>query len=176
MSIDIEQELRLHYLTLIKLAFTYVKNKEMAEDIVQDVCVKAIENKNRFRGDSSYKTYLMKMTINRSYDYLRSWNFRQKSITTFIHQIFGSDSLEQQLLKRDERAQLGNQVLKLKPKYREVLVLYYYEELKIHEIADVLEVSENTVKTRLKRAREQIRQVLDGNGVNLNAERYKEQP
>lgn len=60
-------------------------------------------------------------------------------------------------------------MLRQKPKYREVLVLYYYEELKIHEIATILEVSENTVKTRLKRAREQMKQVLDGRGVDFNA-------
>lgn len=169
MNSDIEKELNQHYLTLIKLAFIYVKNKEIAEDVVQDVCVKAIENRNRFRGEATYKTYLMKMTINRSYDYLRSWTFRQKSINSFFYQMFHGESLEQQLLKKDERAQLGYEVLHLKPKYREVLVLYYYEELKIHEIALILEVPENTVKTRLKRAREQIKQVLDEKGVNFNA-------
>lgn len=168
MSTDIEQELRLHYLTLIKLAFIYVKNKEMAEDIVQDVCVRAIENKNRFRGDATYKTYLMKMTINRSYDYLRSWTYRQESVKSFVHQLFNGESVEHQLLKKDERAQLGFEVLKLKPKYREVLVLYYYEDFKIHEIASLLDISENTVKTRLKRAREQMKQTLDMKGVNLD--------
>lgn len=141
----------------------------MAEDIVQDVCVKAIVNEGKYRGDASYKTYLMKMTINRSYDYLRSWSYREQSIKLFIHQLFNTESLEYQLLKKDERAQLGYQVLRQKPKYREVLVLYYYEELKIHEIATILEVSENTVKTRLKRAREQMKQVLDGRGVDFNA-------
>jgi len=167
-STHIEQELSLHYLTLIKLAFIYVKNKEVAEDIVQDVCVRAIENKDRFRGDATYKTYLMKMTINRSYDYLRSWTYRQQSVKSFVHQLFNSESAEHQLLKRDERAKLGYEVLQLKPKYREVLVLYYYEEYKIHEIAALLEVSENTVKTRLKRAREQMKQTLDMKGVNLD--------
>ena len=169
MSTDIEQELSVHYLTLLKLAFIYVKNKEMAEDIVQDVCVRAIESKNRFRGDATYKTYLMKMTINRSYDYLRSWTYRQQSVKSFVHQIFNGESAEQKLLKKDERAQLGYEVLQLKPKYREVLVLYYYEELKIHEIASLLEVSENTVKTRLKRAREQMKETLDMRGVNFDA-------
>lgn len=169
MSTDIEQQLSLHYLTLIKLAFIYVKNKEMAEDIVQDVCVRAIESKERFRGEATYKTYLMKMTINRSYDYLRSWTYRQQFVKSFVHQLFNGESVEQHLLKKDERAKLGYEVLQLKPKYREVLVLYYYEEFKIHEIASLLEISENTVKTRLKRAREQMKQTLNMKGVNFDA-------
>ncbi|WP_281272168.1 RNA polymerase sigma factor [Ureibacillus endophyticus] len=49
--------------SLIQVAYSYVKNKQMAEDIVQDVFIKAFEKKSQFRGDSSYKTYLYKMTI-----------------------------------------------------------------------------------------------------------------
>jgi RNA polymerase sigma factor (sigma-70 family) len=56
---------------LIRLAFTYVKNQQAAEDIVQDVFMRAYEKRDDFKGHSSYKTYLYRITINRCYDHLR---------------------------------------------------------------------------------------------------------
>lgn len=51
-------------------------NKQTAEDIVQDVFLKAFEQQKAFRGESSYKTYLYRMTMNRCHDYFRSWSFK----------------------------------------------------------------------------------------------------
>ena len=87
---SLEKEFNQHHLMLLKLAYTYVKSRTMAEDIVQDVFEKAIEKESAFRGDASYKTYLIRMTINRSYDYLRSWKYKQQSITNRIAQLFNS--------------------------------------------------------------------------------------
>ncbi|MEL3961671.1 RNA polymerase sigma factor [Lysinibacillus endophyticus] len=149
--------------SLIQVAYSYVKNKQMAEDIVQDVFIKAFEKKSQFRGDSSYKTYLYKMTINRSYDYLRSWSYRNHFLTNKFSNLFGvHKSMDEFLVIEDERAVIGNEVLKLKPKYREVVVLFYFKELKIEEIATILDCSINTVKTRLSRARNMLKERLGG--------------
>ncbi|SOC21116.1 RNA polymerase sigma (SigV) subunit [Ureibacillus xyleni] len=149
--------------SLIQVAYSYVKNKQMAEDIVQDVFIKAFEKKSQFRGDSSYKTYLYKMTINRSYDYLRSWSYRNYLLTNTFSNLFGvQNSLDDFLVLEDERAMIGNEVLKLKPKYREVVILFYFKELKIEEIASILDCSINTVKTRLSRARNMLKERLGG--------------
>ena len=69
---------------LLRLAFTYVKDKQIAEDIVQDVLMKAFEKQSDFRGEASYKTYLYRLTINRSYDYLRSWSYKNTVVTNKI--------------------------------------------------------------------------------------------
>ena len=149
--------------SLIQLAYSYVKNKQMAEDIVQDVFIKAFEKKSQFRGDSSYKTYLYKMTINRSYDYLRSWSYRNHLLTNTFSNLFGvQKSMDDFLVIEDERALIGNEVLKLKPRYREVVLLFYFKELKIEEIAIILDCSINTVKTRLSRARNMLKERLGG--------------
>lgn len=149
--------------SLIQVAYSYVKNKQMAEDIVQDVFIKAFEKKSQFRGDSSYKTYLYKITINRSYDYLRSWSYRNHFLTNKFSNLFGvHKSMDEFLVIEDERAVIGNEVLKLKPKYREVVVLFYFKELKIEEIATILDCSINTVKTRLSRARNMLKERLGG--------------
>lgn len=165
----VDQEIEAHYTTLVKLAYTYVKNREMAEDIVQDVIEKALRNQSDFRGESSYKTYLIRMTINKSYDYLRNWRYKQLSLTTTIVQLLHLETPEKKAMQNDENAVLGLEILKLKPIYREVIVLYYYEDFSVIEIADILQISENTVKTRLKRGREHLKQKLSLKGVDWYA-------
>ena len=159
----LEQFVRIHGEELLRLAFTYVKNREAAEDIVQDVLLKAYEQGDRFRGDSTYRTYLYRMTINRSYDYLRSWSYKNTVVSNKIQQVFqGSKSAEQHVLELSDNRLLGQAVLDLPVKYREIIILYYYKELKIDEIAGLLSFSENTVKTRLKRGREKLKSELEG--------------
>lgn len=165
----LQKELENHYVTLLKLAYTYVKNREMAEDIVQDVCERAIQRADDFRGDASYKTYFIRMTINRSYDYLRSWKYKQLSLTNTFVQLLHLETPEQKAMQHDENAQLGLQILKLKPMYREVLVLYYYEDLSTAEIAQILEIPEATIRTRLKRGREQLKEKLELKGGEWDA-------
>ncbi|WP_339213634.1 sigma-70 family RNA polymerase sigma factor [Solibacillus sp. FSL W8-0372] len=160
---QLEQFVRTHGEELLRLSYTYVKNKEMAEDIVQDVLLKAYEQQDKFRGDASYRTYLYRMTINRSYDYLRSWSYKNTVLTNKIQEIFQvTKSTEQQVFEQNDNRLLGNAVLDLPVKYREIIILFYYKELKIDEIAELLSISDNTVKTRLKRGREKLRKQLEG--------------
>lgn len=160
---ELEVLIRTHGEELLRLSYTYVKNKEMAEDIVQDVLLKAYEQRGQFRGDASYRTYLYRMTINRSYDYLRSWSYKNTILTNKIQGIFkGTKSAEQHVLERSENQLLGNMVLELPIKYREIIIIYYYKELKIDGIAHLLSISDNTVKTRLRRGREKLREQLKG--------------
>lgn len=165
----LQDQLEEHYTSLLKLAYTYVKNSEMAEDIVQDVCEKALQKQHDFRADASYKTYLIRMTINRSYDYLRSWKYKQLSLTHTVVQLLHMETPEQKALQHDKEAKLGLEILKLKPKYREVIVLYYYEDFSVNDIATMLQTSENTVKTRLKRARDQLKNSLTLKGEVFDA-------
>lgn len=160
---QLEQFVRTHGEELLRLSYTYVKNNEMAEDIVQDVLLKAYEQHDKFRGDASYRTYLYRMTINRSYDYLRSWSYKNTILTNKIHEIFQvTKSTEQQVFEQNDNRLLGHAVLDLPVKYREIIILFYYKELKVNEIAELLSISDNTVKTRLKRGREKLRNKLEG--------------
>ncbi len=65
-----------------------------------------------------------------------------------------------ELVVAEERSSVGAAILKLSLLYREPIVLYYFEEMKIHDIARLLRISENTVKTRLRRAREALKSYL----------------
>jgi len=78
---DIEQVIEEHGDYLLKVAYLYVKNKATAEDIVQDVFIAFYQKPGQFRPQASLRTYLVKMTVNRSHDYLRSW--KSKRLTLF---------------------------------------------------------------------------------------------
>ena len=168
---QLEQFIRAHGEELLRLAYTYVKNRQVSEDIVQDVLVKAYEKQSDFQGQSSYRTYLYRMTINRSYDYLRSWSYKNTVVTYQIQKFLrGGKSVEQQVIQLSETEQLADAVLALPLNYREVIVFYYYKEMKIEEIATLLECSTNTVKTRLRRGREKLKISLEGSGLHERVE------
>lgn len=66
------------------------------------------------------------------------------------------------VIQQEERSNIGAAILKLPLKYREPIIMYYYEEMSVVQVAAILEINENTVKTRLRRGREQLRPVLEG--------------
>lgn len=163
---DLEQTIRQHGEELLRLAYTYVKSRQTAEDLVQDVLLKAFEKQTDFRGDSHYKTYLYRMVMNRCKDYLKSWHYRKTVlIEPFQGQATGRPSNE----SSEDSAVLGHQVLALPIKYREVIVLYYYKEFSMREIAELLKLPENTVKTRLRRGRKQLKLNLERGGYDARS-------
>ncbi|TFB21843.1 sigma-70 family RNA polymerase sigma factor [Filobacillus milosensis] len=151
--------------SLTRVAITYVKDRFIAEDIIQESFLKAYKKLNDFEGKSSYHTYLYRIVINGCHDYLRSWNHRKVQLTDKIPLInSGNDTSEQFLIDKSRNSELGQQVLKLSIKLREVIILYYYQDFSIEEIAEVLQVSKNTVKTRMFRARKKLESQLQESG------------
>ncbi|MFJ7369624.1 sigma-70 family RNA polymerase sigma factor [Lysinibacillus sp. NPDC098008] len=139
---------------LLRLAYFYVKNRYAAEDIVQEVFIKFSQRDYEERGQ--LRAYLSTLTINQSKDYLKSWHYKKLLLQ---EKIFPAQVKRQrdELVAEEERSQIGAAILQLSLLYREPLILYYYEEMKVHDIAQLLGVSENTVKTRLRRAREALK-------------------
>ena len=155
---------------LIRLALTYVKNRQVAEDITQDVFVKAFERIEDYRGEASYKTYLCKLTINRCHDHFRSWHYKNAKVIQWWDRIVQpASSLDTALIAQDSSNELGRALFALPLKYREVLVLYYYQDFSVEEVAVLLEIPSNTVKTRLKRARERLKVRLVEEGFDGQA-------
>ncbi|MFF5994032.1 sigma-70 family RNA polymerase sigma factor [Lysinibacillus sp. KU-BSD001] len=138
---------------LKRLIFTYVKDIQKTEDLVQEVFMKFYNNLHRFEGRSSIKTYLYRIAVNECQNYLKSWHYRKLEMTEKIKTWKKRDGLEADYIQKEQNQTIGELVNKLPVKYREVIWLYYYIELTIPEIADVLKCSANTVKTRLARGR-----------------------
>ncbi|WP_186580323.1 sigma-70 family RNA polymerase sigma factor [Aquibacillus kalidii] len=152
---------------VLRVAFTYVKERQLAEDLSQEIFLKCYKSLDTFQNGSTYKTWLYRITVNYCKDYVRSRYFRHVFPQSLIKKESGlvEDSVVSGILKKEENAVLFNRVLNLSVKLREVIILYYYEELSISEIANVLSVKSSTVKTRLYRARESLRKYIEGGDV-----------
>nr|WP_272508253.1 sigma-70 family RNA polymerase sigma factor [Paenisporosarcina quisquiliarum] len=143
---------------LLRLAYLYIKDWPAAEDIVQDVFLAYYQKFEQFEERSSLKTYLAKMTINKCKDYLKSWRYRKQILTnSFLYQ---SKKIRDKIIVEDEKLVLADAILQLPLKYREVIIYYYFEELSVLEVAQLLSISDNTVKTRLKKSRALLKNQL----------------
>jgi len=147
---------------LLRVAYLYVKNKATAEDVVQDVFISFYEKQDQFRGDANLKTYLVKMTVNKSHDYLRSWTNRRIMLFEKIKEKSMSKTPEREMIEKTEKRELVEALFTLSISYREVLILYYYEEMSTVEIAKLLVCPESTIRTRLRRARKQLEKQIIG--------------
>ena len=139
---------------LLRLAYFYVKNLQTAEDIVQEVFIKFSQCDYEERGQ--LHAFLSTLTINQSKDYLKSWHYKKLLLQEKVFPMKWNKQRDE-LVAAEERSYVGAAILKLALMYREPIILYYFEEMKIHEIAQLLGIAENTVKTRLRRAREALK-------------------
>ncbi|ENQ3079073.1 sigma-70 family RNA polymerase sigma factor [Bacillus sp. WLY-B-L8] len=147
---------------ILQLVYSYVNNKEIAEDLTQDIFVKFYKSLHTYKGKSKLRTWLWRIAINHCKDYIKSW-YNKKVIVTENESTYTGvqkESVEQTVIQNDEDRRLTSAVMSLPIKYREVIYLFYFEELPIKDIAMVIEVKENTIKTRLKRAKELLKKGL----------------
>ncbi|WP_249870086.1 sigma-70 family RNA polymerase sigma factor [Oceanobacillus saliphilus] len=149
---------------ILKLAYSYVHNKVIAEDLTQDIFVKCYKSLHTYKGNSKLKTWLWKIAINHCKDYLKSWYNKNVIVLANETNYTGDkqESVEQTVIQSDDDQRLATAVMDLPIKYREVIYLFYFEELQIKEIALVLEAKESTVKTRIRRAKELLKKGLEG--------------
>ena len=153
---------------LVRLAFSYVKDTEIAKDMVQNTFVKCYKNLDSFRFDAQIKTWLYRITINECKDYLKSWNYKMVQAKSFISETAKSilPSTEKTVLDKYSNEEIKDTIFSLPKVYREVVYLYYYDSLTSEEIANVLDVSVNTVKTRLRRGKQRLGSMMKEAEVN----------
>lgn len=147
---------------LVRLAFSYVKDVEIAKDMVQNSFIKCYKNMESFQYDAHIKTWLYRITINECKDYLKSWNYKMVQVKSFIHETAKSiiPSTEKTVIDKYNNEKIKDTIFSLPKIYREVVYLYYYNSLTTEEIAKVLGISVNTVKTRLRRAKQRLHLVI----------------
>ncbi|WP_332646849.1 sigma-70 family RNA polymerase sigma factor [Lysinibacillus sp. 54212] len=140
---------------LFRVAYYYIKDLHTAEDIVQDVFIK-FYHQSGYEERGELKAYLIRITINKCKDYLKSWTYRKISLQ---QKIFPKQEMldRNELLQKDEEALIGDAILRLPLKQREPIMYFYLEGMSIKEVANLLNIPENTVKSRLKKGRELLK-------------------
>lgn len=148
-----EQQLE-HYIiqyrsTVFRLAYSIVKNREDADDITQDAFMKLYISEISFERDENVKAWLIRVTINLSKDLLKSgWRRHRAELTDDIP----FESSREELLL--------DSVKKLKADYSIIIYLFYYERYTVNEIARLRNTTSAAVRTKLTRARGQLRKLL----------------
>lgn len=150
--------MKLHTAKLFRIAYYYSRNLHTAEDIVQDVFIKFYEKKINLDA-TSVERYLITMTTNKSKDYLKSWHYRKTFLQEkWLHK--STKKVKDPLVVHDEEQMISEAVLSLPIKHREVVVYYYLEDYAIKELAEILQLNENTAKSRLVKGRQLLKEML----------------
>ena len=147
---------------LLQLVYTYVKDKALAQDLTQEIFVKCYEAYPTYKGKSTLKTWMWRIAINHCKDYLKSWYNKNIQITVDAGvDVQAIINVEQQVIRQDEQERLAKTVMELPIMYREVIYLFYFEDYTSKEIACMLSINENTVKTRLRKAKQYLKLQLE---------------
>jgi RNA polymerase sigma-70 factor, ECF subfamily len=148
---------------ILQLAFSYVNNKAIAEDLTQDIFVKCYKNLHTYSGKAKLRTWLWRIAVNHCKDFLKSW-YNRNVVATGEEQTYNGtrkELVEQAVIQKEEDDELIAAIMTLPIKYREVVYLFYYQELPLKEIAELTDTGVNTVKTRLRRAKELLKERLE---------------
>ncbi len=150
---------------VLQLAYFYTQDRGAAEDLFQEVFTRVYVNLGRFRGQASPKTWIYRITVNLCRDRFRSGAVRR--VLLVGEEILGvllppHPPVEDVILAEVEKGALLDAIMALRLEFREVVLLYYYEEMETPEVARVLGLSEGTVRSRLYRARAKLKEMLKG--------------
>lgn len=142
---------------LVRLAFTYVRDQATAEDRVQEAFIKAYRAWRQFtHGDDPFP-WLARIVINECRSFQRRHG---RETVTSVPPDPTAASAEETVLGQARDEALHQAVLSLPVKYRLPLVLFYFEELPSREVARILGTTPGTIRTRLHRGRDRLRQLL----------------
>ncbi|MBN3554663.1 sigma-70 family RNA polymerase sigma factor [Fictibacillus nanhaiensis] len=152
--------------SILRLCYSYVKDQAKAEDILQDTMLTVYLQMDDLREKQAIKSWVYRIAINKCKDYLKSWHYKQFKLSQRLTFTASSNEkpIELKLIIQDETEQLIQEIMQLKPKYREVIILFYYEELSLQEMELVLKLKSSTVKSRLYQARQLLKSRLEKKG------------
>lgn len=159
----IEQVVREHYSYVRRLALTILDDAAEAEDAAQETFIAANRTHSGFRGDSSYRTWLTRITVNHCRGRLRQRRRRQ-ALLRLLGQVklaaAADTSVESAAAQQAADRHLWQAVDQLDEKHRLPLLLHYVQGLPVPEIAQVLEIPAGTIYSRLFYARQKLQEVL----------------
>lgn len=147
------------------------RDRQDAEELYQDTFLKLYESREKLHIDRNAKSFLMSVALNLYRNYRRKRSVRER-ITGVLYSVEereaelpdGEQPVEERILLRETCRALRRAVRRLPDKYRIPILLYYMEELTQREIAHIMKLPEETVKTRLRRAKAILRKDLEGQG------------
>lgn len=153
-----------------RLVYSIAKDESIVDDIVQEVFLLVYRHLHKFRQHAAFKTWIYRITVNealRQIGRLKRWQplpegeIEPAKLPSALVVFENGESPERVLIEGEQKRLVQRALDEIKPNHRIILVLYYLEDLSVQEIAEVLEIPEGSVKSRLFYARDSLRKVLD---------------
>lgn len=145
---------------LLKTCFLMIKDEKEAEDIVQETFVKVFKNIKSFKGKSSLYTWIYKIAQNTIRD---RYKIKIQTIPYEDYTV-SQYNTEKMVIDKEKREILKNELNNINFIYKQVLVLFYFDEFTIKEISEILDEKEGTIKSRLSRGRRILGERLERGG------------
>lgn len=134
---------------IYRIAYTVLNSKSDAEDILQEVLIKYVTTNKKFKDEEYKKSWLIRVTLNMSYNLKKSaWKRHTVPLDNEVK------------FEYKYQSEIFDIIEKLDKKYKDVVLLYYYEDIPIRNISKILKISEDNVRTRLSRARKKLETIL----------------
>ena len=148
-----EQIVRTYADMVYRIACRYVNNSIDADDVFSEVFLAYFKKERTFESEEHRKAWLIRVTINCAKDFLEQRSRMQPLYEERVVEAAAPDT--------DTYMDLHAAIEQLRPEYREVIKLYYLDDLSVKQIAQILDKNENTIKTQLSRAREMLKTFLE---------------
>ena len=136
---------------IFRLAYSYTKNHFDADDVTQNVLLQLYKTDKAFKSEAHLKNWLMRVTVNHCKNLFRAPWRKHENLDDYANTLAFEEEASKDLFRI---------VMGLDQKYRVTLLLHYYEGYSIREIAHIMDVSENTVSTRLARGRKILKELI----------------
>lgn len=145
---------------LMKTCYLILNDEMESEDVVQETFLRVFKNIYSFKGKSSLYTWIYSIAMNLCRDSLR-----KRTLDLPFNEDLEIETVEESIFENIDRKALRQELVKLPPIYKEVLVLFYFEGLSIKEISEISNEKEGTIKSKISRGRNKLRESLMKGGT-----------
>lgn len=139
---------------LYKLAYTYVKDENKSLDVLQECIFRTFKSIKNLKEPKYFKTWITRILINCAMDYVKKEN--KTDYIEFDENLAGID----ENIALEEKLDLYNAIDRLRPEFKTVIILKYFNDYSVKEISEIMQVSDNTIKSHLNRARKSLKKIL----------------
>jgi len=155
-----------HHVRVYRFALRFLNDEAAAEDAVSEVFIDVWRQAERFEGRSQVSTWLLAIARNKALSVLRRRSAEEldDEVAEFIED--PTDNPEIAMQKTQRASVLQDCLTQLSPAHREIVDLVYYHEKTVEEVAEIIDVPANTVKTRMFYARKRIGELMAAKGIN----------
>ena len=147
---------------LLGFFFKMNHDLEASEDLVQNVFVRILKYKHTFTGSGKFSTWMYHLARNMYFDQYKKnkKNAKNIDVDSVSYKLLDENNIDDQMYQNEQQLQLKRALCELRPEKRELLILSRYQELKYHEIAEVVGISEGAVRVKIHRTLKELKEIF----------------